>query len=80
MHTKDEKDLKELGLTARERDVLVRQGDGLTYKEIASNLGISVGTVKKHVSSSIRKLSAKNSVHCIKVFYELGGFRDSDTF
>ena len=46
-------------LTAREMEVLVAIGEGLTNKAIARRLGISLHTVKFHVESLFRKLGAK---------------------
>ncbi len=46
----------ESGLTARERDVLEALVNGNTYKEIAYNLKITVGTVRHHIKSIYRKL------------------------
>ena len=43
-------------LTPREREVLRLIARGYTYKEIASELYISVKTVESHVSSVLRKL------------------------
>jgi DNA-binding NarL/FixJ family response regulator len=43
-------------LTSREREVLRLIAQGYTYKEIASELFISVKTVESHVSSVLRKL------------------------
>lgn len=44
------------GLTARERDVLEALVRGNTYKEIAVNLKITVGTVRHHIKSIYLKL------------------------
>lgn len=52
-------------LTNREREVLRLLARGYAYKEIASELFISVKTVETHVSSVLRKLQMSNR-------YELG--------
>jgi DNA-binding NarL/FixJ family response regulator len=47
-------------LTPRERDVLRLLARGYAYKEIASELFISVKTVETHVSSVLRKTQLSN--------------------
>ncbi len=47
-------------LTQREREVLRLIARGYAYKEIASELVISVRTVESHVSSVLRKLQLSN--------------------
>jgi DNA-binding NarL/FixJ family response regulator len=47
-------------LTKREREVIRLIGRGYAYKEIASELFISVKTVETHVSSVLRKLQKSN--------------------
>lgn len=52
----DELDL----LTAREREVMRLIARGFAYKEVASELFISVKTVETHVSAVLRKLQLSN--------------------
>ena len=47
-------------LTAREREALRYIARGYTYKEVASELHISVKTVETHVSAVLRKLQISN--------------------
>ena len=47
-------------LTAREREVLALLAGGLSNKEIAETLTLSVGTVRLHVSNILAKLGAPN--------------------
>ena len=48
------------GLTARERQVLVLVSNGLGNVAIATELGITAHTVRKHVSHTLRKLGISN--------------------
>ncbi|MEV6494408.1 LuxR C-terminal-related transcriptional regulator, partial [Actinoplanes sp. NPDC051633] len=48
----------ELGISAREAEVLAALGDHLTNAEISARLFITVRTVESHVSSLLRKLRA----------------------
>jgi DNA-binding NarL/FixJ family response regulator len=50
----------DLGLTAREREVLVLLGDGRTNRQIGQALFISDKTVSVHVSHILAKLNAAN--------------------
>jgi two-component system, NarL family, response regulator LiaR len=47
-------------LTTREREVLALVAGGLSNKEIAERLTLSVGTVRLHVSNILAKLGAPN--------------------
>jgi len=59
-------------LTPREEEVALHLSEGMTYKEISIHLGIGLGTVKKHISSVIHKLGARNSAHIVKILFEQG--------
>lgn len=60
------------GLTAREIDVLQSISYGCSNAVIATNLFISVSTVKTHVSSILRKLNADNRVQALSIANERG--------
>src|SRR5213593_3304869 len=49
------RDADDVGVSAREAEVLTALGDRLTNAEIASRLFISVRTVESHVSALLRK-------------------------
>lgn len=53
----------EPGLTPREREVLALLCEGLANKEIARDLGLREPTIKLHVKTICRKLSARNRSH-----------------
>lgn len=56
------------GLTSREIDVLEQLSTGLQYQEIANNLFISKGTVRKHIENIYRKLQVNNKVEAVQKF------------
>ena len=53
-------------LSAREREVLHLIADGLSAKEIASDLGISTKTVEAHRTSLMRKLGARKATELVR--------------
>jgi DNA-binding NarL/FixJ family response regulator len=57
-------------LTAREEEVLVTVARGLTNAEIASELHISLSTVKTHLASLMNKLGARNRVEIAMWAYD----------
>jgi DNA-binding NarL/FixJ family response regulator len=59
-------------LSAREIDVLHSISHGLSNTAIATDLYISVSTVKTHVSSILRKLDADNRVQALSIARERG--------
>jgi DNA-binding NarL/FixJ family response regulator len=52
-------------LTAREREVVLLVGNGLSNKQIARILALSEGTVKLHVHNILLKLATKSRYHLI---------------
>jgi len=63
-------------LTHRERDVLQYMAAGLTDKEIASQLSISIHTVKSHVRSILSKLHAANRREAARLAAQFGMLKD----
>jgi LuxR family maltose regulon positive regulatory protein len=63
-HTRQPAQLLE-PLTARESDVLALLLDGLSNREIAQQLTVSVNTVKKHVRNICGKLNVQGRTHVI---------------
>jgi two-component system response regulator DesR len=54
-------------LTDRERQVLRMAGDGVASIEIATDLGLSEGTVRNYLSEAISKLGAGNRVEAARI-------------
>ena len=59
-------------LTERELEVAVCVGRGLSNSEIASELYLSIPTVKSHVSRLLTKLDATNRVQVAMVVHDAG--------
>lgn len=57
-------------LTDRELQVLVHIAQGLSNQEIADNLGISLPTVKTHVTHILQKINARDRVQAVVFAYE----------
>jgi DNA-binding NarL/FixJ family response regulator len=54
-----------LDLTAREQEVLRALVDGLSYREAADALGISLGTIRSHISGVYRKLQVHSAAEAV---------------
>lgn len=59
-------------ITAREKEVLGLVADGLSTKQIADKLNISIRTVESHRVNMLKKLSVNNSAELIRKAMELG--------
>lgn len=63
---------RRMGLSPREREVLTLIADGCNGRIVSEILGISHETVKTHVSSVLRKLSARNVTQAVAVAIRAG--------
>lgn len=64
--------LKDLGLTPREHEILGLIAQGLSNREIGEKLFVSENTIKTHSSRLFEKLSVNRRVHAIQKGKELG--------
>jgi len=65
-------DLRRLGVTAREAEVLALVGDRLPNRDIAARLYLSPRTVEKHVASLLTKVGAASRADLIRLAATLG--------
>ncbi len=56
-------------LSRRERTMLEALSKGLTNRELSNELGITINTVKFHLSNLFEKLSVKNRAQAIAFYY-----------
>jgi DNA-binding CsgD family transcriptional regulator len=69
--TVDEKQLGRLGISKREYEVLGLISEGLSNREIAEKLFVSLSTVKTHSSNLFAKLDARRRTQAIQRAKEL---------
>ncbi len=65
------------GLTARQAEILAYVSAGLTNKDIASRLHLSVGTVERHLATCYRKLGLRNRSEATRYALRHGLYRDT---
>jgi ATP/maltotriose-dependent transcriptional regulator MalT len=63
--------LQQLGITAREFEILQLIAGGMSNREIAEKLFVSENTVKTHSSRLFDKLSAKRRTQAVQIAKEL---------
>ncbi|ASZ13520.1 response regulator transcription factor [Chitinophaga pendula] len=56
-------------LTSREKEILDQLSKGFLYKEIASNLFISIETVRRHVHNIYEKLHVRSRTDAVNKYY-----------
>lgn len=61
-------DMRLTSLTPAQRKVLSGLSDGLLNKQIAFNMGISIATVKAHLTAIFRKLGANNRTQALLIY------------
>jgi DNA-binding NarL/FixJ family response regulator len=67
-----QRSLAQRDVTAREREVLQLVADGLSTKEIAAALGVSVKTIETHRSSLMTKLAIRKASGLVRVAIQEG--------
>lgn len=67
LNTVPEERVKALGLSAREVEIAILIGDGLTNKEIADKLYISPATVRTHIYNLYQKVGAGSRVELLNM-------------
>ena len=68
----DEARLEQLGITAREFEILELIARGMSNREIAEKLFVSENTVKTHSSRLFDKLSARRRTQAVQIAKEIG--------
>lgn len=57
-------------LTPKQRQVMVLLTSGLSRQEIADEMGVTMETVKSHLSTAYERLGAHNQIEAINAFLE----------
>jgi DNA-binding NarL/FixJ family response regulator len=67
----DYEQIKKLGITQREHDVLLKMAEGMSNQEIGAALFLSESTIKTHVSNILFKLDAKRRTQAVQMAKQL---------
>jgi DNA-binding NarL/FixJ family response regulator len=70
--TEPQKGRRRHAITSREREVLALVADGLSTKEIASALGVSIKTIETHRSNLMTKLEIRKASGLVRVAIQEG--------
>ena len=70
--TRNAKELETLGLSKRELEVLQLMADGLSNQEIASQLFVSLSTIKTHSAKLFEKMDVKRRTQAVEKAKKLG--------
>jgi DNA-binding CsgD family transcriptional regulator len=65
-----------LGLSKREHEVIAITARGLSNRQVATELGISIHAVKFHLASIYRKLDVRNRTEAAVRFYAAGSVQE----
>ena len=76
MHSTEQAEVAPTGLTDQELEVLRRVARGLTNDEIATDLGVTEGSVRNHVANILGKLQFRSRVEAAMVRPPAGPQRD----
>ena len=63
---------QEQSLSVRETEILTGISQGLTAKEMSSQMGLALPTVRTYVSRLFKKLGAKDRAHAVSIGYVRG--------
>ena len=63
-------DLSQYHITEREMDVIELVGQGLTNKEIAARLSLSVNTVNNHIANIFSKTGVRSRVDLLNLIHK----------
>lgn len=66
------------GLTARQASALALAAEGLTDREIARRLNVSLGCVKHDIRTSLVALSARNRTHAVVIALRVGAINSNE--
>jgi len=64
-------------ISNREKEVLDLVAQGLSNKEIAEHLNISISTVQNHISKIYEKLGVNNRTKASRIYIQVTGIKNS---